>query len=1014
MSDEKIQIEIQDKVAPSIETKLDGITASARSGYDAIERMKQALNRLDAGALNALSLAHTRAQKAINDQAIATQRLRTEEQRTQAATIASATAQQRLQTAATQTASAQQALAAATSRANAAEAVAAREAANAAAAQSRAASAALRLQQARERQTRATQDLNREGEQLKRQLFPLYDAQQRYNEAVNRANLLLSQGAIEVQTYHAAIESAKGRLDAATAAQNAFTAAQTRGGKAAQIHRHHLTNLGFQLNDIGVSLASGQNPLIVLVQQGSQIAGIASQAGVGLRALAVAAAGMLAPLVPVVALIGALYAGIKLLASEASQGAGLKEYAKELGATDKQIKKLNLSTVTFGDTMRGLWRTIDDATGIGDIFSRIGSFIKSTFLAVLKTIAGAVTSIVALFQAGYDTIVELWQTFPNRFALFMANAVNSGIGLFENFVNFYLVGINKIIEGLNKVSGTQIEAFEMLKFDRIDTSKFETGAKDLVDVFVDSYVENLENNQAAIQGFIAKWQANSIAAAKERIRTALEDDKAMESRAAALAKINAQLDNELSRMYMLRPEREAQQRFDQIEEQLIGRKIKLNDEEAASIRRKIAAIQEAAEVQKQFDALYDAAVGPARTYNATLEAAERLLRTNPELQEQVNRSLVQAREAYMNTVDPLRQINKEIDQQNALLAMLPPQREVAQQLQQIENQLLAQGIVLTREQSEALRYRLQVQREMNIASQSEAQIWEATRGAREKYIADLEAIAKLKREGAISGGEAAQQVINSNVGLDFTNTNTEAAARVAYYDDMYKRIEELRQKDLINEQTAAALRLRVWNQQHAAQLETAAGFFGHMSQLQKSESSKVATIGKAAAISKAIIDTYTAATGAYASLASIPYVGPALGAAAAAAAITAGMANVQAIRSQGNGFKDGGYTGNIPRDAIAGNVHGQEYVMDAAATRRIGVANLDAMRRGAAGVQTNAGGAKGQPVVVPPAQVNQKFVTVLDPSIVGDYLAPGSEGEEVVLNIVERNPQRVSASVNGA
>jgi phage-related minor tail protein len=33
---------------------------------------------------------------------------------------------------------------------------------------------------------------------------------------------------------------------------------------------------------------------------------------------------------------------------------------------------------------------------------------------------------------------------------------------------------------------------------------------------------------------------------------------------------------------------------------------------------------------------------------------------------------------------------------------------------------------------------------------------------------------------------------------------------------------------------------------------------------------------------------------------------------------------------------------------VAGVVHGQEYVFDASATRRIGVANLEAMRRGSA------------------------------------------------------------------
>ena len=53
---------------------------------------------------------------------------------------------------------------------------------------------------------------------------------------------------------------------------------------------------------------------------------------------------------------------------------------------------------------------------------------------------------------------------------------------------------------------------------------------------------------------------------------------------------------------------------------------------------------------------------------------------------------------------------------------------------------------------------------------------------------------------------------------------------------------------------------------------------------------------KAMAIAQAIIDTYKGAQGAYASLSTIPVVGPALGIAAAVAAIGAGMARVSAIR----------------------------------------------------------------------------------------------------------------------
>ena len=52
----------------------------------------------------------------------------------------------------------------------------------------------------------------------------------------------------------------------------------------------------------------------------------------------------------------------------------------------------------------------------------------------------------------------------------------------------------------------------------------------------------------------------------------------------------------------------------------------------------------------------------------------------------------------------------------------------------------------------------------------------------------------------------------------------------------------------------------------------------------------------------------------------------------------------QQIKMQG--FMDGGYTGNIPTNARAGYVHGQEYVFDAPSTKAIGVKNLERLRKG--------------------------------------------------------------------
>lgn len=76
-------------------------------------------------------------------------------------------------------------------------------------------------------------------------------------------------------------------------------------------------------------------------------------------------------------------------------------------------------------------------------------------------------------------------------------------------------------------------------------------------------------------------------------------------------------------------------------------------------------------------------------------------------------------------------------------------------------------------------------------------------------------------------------------------------------------------------------------------LSVASEVFSAMAQIAGEENEA----GKAFAVTGAIIDTYASANAAYASMAGIPYVGPALGIAAAAAAVASGIANVKAILS---------------------------------------------------------------------------------------------------------------------
>ncbi|HCK30142.1 MAG TPA: phage tail tape measure protein [Acinetobacter ursingii] len=85
-------------------------------------------------------------------------------------------------------------------------------------------------------------------------------------------------------------------------------------------------------------------------------------------------------------------------------------------------------------------------------------------------------------------------------------------------------------------------------------------------------------------------------------------------------------------------------------------------------------------------------------------------------------------------------------------------------------------------------------------------------------------------------------------------------------------------------------------------------------------------------------------------------------AAAAIATIKSGtfVSLIQAATPQG--FSSGGYTGNMGRGDVAGVVHGQEYVLNAAATKRVGVDTLNAINSGGSLERTVS--SSGQPVTI--------------------------------------------------
>jgi hypothetical protein len=189
---------------------------------------------------------------------------------------------------------------------------------------------------------------------------------------------------------------------------------------------------------------------------------------------------------------------------------------------------------------------------------------------------------------------------------------------------------------------------------------------------------------------------------------------------------------------------------------------------------------------------------------------------------------------------------------------------------------------------------------------------------------------------------------------------------------------------------------------------------------------------KAFAIVEATVSTYNSATKAFSSMASIPYVGPALGAAAAAAAIASGMAQVAAIKQQQPAYAEGGEIQGLKRGRKADNVtiaatpgeymmsrdtvdyYGSDF-MNKLNNRQLSVSEqkyaVGGLIRGSSTTQnvtnTNIKNISEYPenkesTKKEPTSGSPNIINVLDPSIVSDYIST-ADGENAIVNIVRRN-----------
>lgn len=187
----------------------------------------------------------------------------------------------------------------------------------------------------------------------------------------------------------------------------------------------------FQLNDVFVSLASGMNPLMVAIQQGSQISQIygPGEGGIG-RAFAETGR-----------MIGGVVARFPILtALVAAAGVAVAGMMIEMNRASDV-------TVGLGDVALATWQVIAD--GLVTILKPVVDAIAPWFTAAWDLVVTGVkvtgNAIINTFRAAFETVRLLWDRLDDivgNAAIQSANALVAGIE----------TGVNKSVELLNALA----------------------------------------------------------------------------------------------------------------------------------------------------------------------------------------------------------------------------------------------------------------------------------------------------------------------------------------------------------------------------------------------------------------------------------------------------------------------------------------------------------------------------------------------------------------------------------
>lgn len=361
------------------------------------------------------------------------------------------------------------------------------------------------------------------------------------NNQIADAERLYAKGRVSAEQYGQTVDGLRGKLAN-------LEVAQATGVKSTKAMQQATLNLGRQFTDIGVQLAGGQNPFLVLTQQVPQIIDgleVAKMQGLGFKQVLGGIGATIAPFLPALIAVGTVAAtafGGAALAARALNEDN-KHLVDSLGLTEKQLKHLKdkgvETGVTIGDVFKGTFNYI--AGAVKPILDPVKKWFDDLFDGITKGAVWTIKALVGGFAGAFAGIKSIWSDLPAVMGDLFASGANLAISAIEKLLNFATDGINKLIEKANalssRVNGPQLGTLGGFSLGRID-NLFPGAASKAAEDAAEAVAAAYKKAGAGVDKVFADIGKSIVKAAEDRIKKAAGDAGPAKKPAAAVRDVS--------------------------------------------------------------------------------------------------------------------------------------------------------------------------------------------------------------------------------------------------------------------------------------------------------------------------------------------------------------------------------------------------------------------------------------------------------------------------------------------